>query len=193
MLHNRRNTGGTWMPMSRVPILLLFTVCAMSAIGHAQSAARTSRPISLDLSRINTLNRNVVAADFNGDGIIDLAASEISAPIGISSTGFISPAAPNVAMTAPSSPTLPPGNVSSASGGPVVSTGVSAPAGNATVSNSAAVPSAGVPTSAATPVAPAAAPAPAVAVFGTSVSVPNSAVAQPFATAVGTVPSTSFA
>src|SRR6266705_1602595 len=72
-----------WMPMSRVSILLLFTVSTISALGHAQSATRTSRPIAMDLAHINALNRNVVAADFNGDGIIDLAASDISSPIGI--------------------------------------------------------------------------------------------------------------
>src|SRR5205814_7549966 len=64
-----------WMPMSRVLILLVFTVSSITALGQAQPASRPSRPVAIDLSHINALNRNVVAADFNGDGIIDLAGS----------------------------------------------------------------------------------------------------------------------
>src|SRR5213083_2737028 len=113
------------MPMSRVPILLLFTVSTISALGHAQPpVTRTSQPVAMNLSHITELNRNVVAADFNGDGIIDLAASDVSPAAGISSTGSVSSATGSNVATLPGNAMLPAGNVSSVGAALPVNTGV---------------------------------------------------------------------
>ena len=117
------------------------------ATGHAQSDADTSRQFPLDLSLIDSLNRNVVAADFNGDGIIDLAASAVPSPDGnISSTATPAVSAAN-GSTAPGIPTVDgtatptaangvtPVDTSTAAGGPTVSVfgnGISVPNGSAT-------------------------------------------------------------
>ena len=87
------------MSMSRVLILLVFTVSTMSTLGHAQSTGRTTRQPAIDLTRIDALNRNVVAADFNGDGIIDLAGSSASFA-GISSTSARPAAGTNISTSA---------------------------------------------------------------------------------------------
>src|SRR6266516_1661487 len=78
MLQLRRHTRRHLMSLSRVLILLVFTVATMSTLSHAQSVGRSTRQPAIDLTRIDALNRNVVAADFNCDGIIDLAVSRVS-------------------------------------------------------------------------------------------------------------------
>jgi hypothetical protein len=197
------------MPMSRVLILVLFTVSTMSALGHAQSVARTSRPFALDLARMNALKRNVVAADFNGDGIIDLAGNDVTSSVGnisstgSSSTGFVSSAASsNVPASAGMSGTLPSGSVPSPVTVPPAVTSVASPAGNIAVfGNSVSLPNGTVkpngtvnssPTApgiasvgangafTANTVPPAGVASPAnVTVFGTSVPPPNNNFAPP--------------
>jgi len=167
------------MPMSRVLILLVFTVSSITALGQAQPASRPSRPVAIDLSHINALNRNVVAADFNGDGIIDLAGSDISSSLGIPSTGVSS--GMSTAVSQPASPTLPPGNVSSVSSAqpvntPVPSTVASGAAGTVPAQSASGTVATAVPNTA---------PAANVAVFGNSVTVPNATVRS----AAATVPS----
>src|SRR5207249_9090922 len=160
--------------------LLVFTVSTITALGQAQPASRPSRPVAIDLSHINALNRNVVAADFNGDGIIDLAGSDISSSLGIPSTGVSS--GMSTAVSQPASPTLPPGNVSSVSAAqpvntPVPSTLASGAAGTVPAQSASGTVATAVPNTA---------PAANVAVFGSGVTVPNSSVATPFGN--GTLP-----
>jgi hypothetical protein len=153
------------MPMSRGSILLLFTLSTMSALGHAQSA-RSNRQVPIDLSRIDTLDRNVVTADFNGDGIIDLAASaalpssagNISSAGGRStSNGFVAfvSSAPGATADAGTHVTVPVSNAPAAD----VS---SSSSGNVLTSDMNAAPAAGN-----------------VAVFGNAVTTPNSSVITP--------------
>src|SRR5919201_1118080 len=195
------------MPMSRVSIGLLFTWSAMSALGHAQSPARSNRQPSIDLARIDALNRNVVAADFNGDGIIDLAASAAvpssagnTSSTGVRSTsnGFVAfvSSAPSTSANAGSNVSAPVNVAVFGNGVTVPNTSITTPAvnaatlrgGNVTVfGNGVTVPNMTVPASPAGSVAPVPSTGPpvagtsalpgSVAVFGNSVSTPNAAPA----------------
>jgi FG-GAP-like repeat len=181
------------MSINRVPILLLFTVSTVSTLGHAQSAARTSRQPALDLTRVDALNRNVVAADFNGDGIIDLAASSGTPAGSISSTSAPPAAANNVSPGAGTVASPSDGNVTLPTGSPASTANVSSAASNeasqgsnvTVFGNPVSIPNGSVPPSG--NVASFASTAPTVtgstvaspgnvAVFGTSASIPNSGV-----------------
>jgi hypothetical protein len=211
MLHGHRDiprVREALMPMSRLLILLLFTVSTMSTLGHAQTVAPTSRSLAIDLARMNALNRNVVVADFNGDGIMDLAGSDVPSRAGnipptgfvsTSSTGFVSSAtSSDVPAPAGSSDTLSSGNgpspvtvspadasvASSAGSVTVFGNGVSIPNGAANSSPTiGSVPSVvanqALPYNAA---AAGAAPPANVTVFGIGVSTPNSTSAPPLGT-----------
>jgi hypothetical protein len=169
------------MPMSRVSMVLLFTLSAMSALGRAQSAAPANRQLAIDLARIDALNRNVVAADFNGDGLIDLAASAAvpSSAGSVSSTGVLSTpngfvafagSVPGNGIAVPTSSAASQGNpaaVSSAGNTSTVDT-TAQPSGVAVSGNSGSAPNRTVTAGGGR-----------VAVFGSGVTAPNTRVATP--------------
>jgi hypothetical protein len=182
------------MSINRVLILILFTVSTVSTLGHAQSVARTTKQPALDLTRVDALNRNVVAADFNGDGIIDLAASSVTPAGSISSTSAPPSAVNSISLgagTAVASPSD--GKVTSPTGSPPSPANVSSAASNeasqgsnvTVFGNSVSIPNGSVPPggnaassgSNAPPVTGSTVASPGnAAVFGTSVSIPNSSV-----------------
>jgi VCBS repeat protein len=190
--------------MSRVPILFLFTVSTMTALGQAQTISRTSRAPSLGLSRLDMLSGPVVAADFNGDGIIDLAASAALSASGNNTSGATVSANTTVNPTPTATAAAATPNVAVFGNSVSVPNAPTAAAPNTTSTTSAAgfvpaVPnaafplaqgSAGFAAAASTPVASSGVAQPNVAVFGNSVTVPNATA--PVSNNAVTVPSSAF-